>query len=332
MTPDAKTQLVLALAREVGFDLAGVAPAGPVRRAAYYRQWLAAGYGGTMTYLERNVQSRAEPARLLPGTRSIICVAVNYKRADGYLGPPIAVAPPTLAEQPTGIIAQYARGYDYHLVLRRMMLRLVNRLRERLPEPFEARVFVDTAPILEKELAVAAGIGWMGKNTCLLNAGLGSYLLLGEIVSTLELTPDEPRDGQCGSCTRCLDACPADAFIGPYRLDASRCAAYLTIEHRGPIAPHLQPALQNRVFGCDACQQVCPYNARAPLGTHPEIAAELMPQRVNLLPLLSLRAEEHRRITRGSATRRASAPMWQRNAAIVLANLQGHGKGVCKRP
>jgi epoxyqueuosine reductase len=321
MTPVAKTQLVQTLAREVGFDLAGVAPADPVGRAGYYRQWLAAGYGGTMTYLRRNVQFRAEPVRLLPGARSIICVGVNYKRVDGYLGP-AGQKRPAPGEEPTGIIAQYARGRDYHVVLHRMLNELVQCLRAQLPEAFEARVFVDTGPILEKELAVGAGLGWFGKNTCLVNGRLGSYVLLGVALTTLELVAGAPVADGCGSCKRCLEACPSSAFIGPRRLDASRCISYLTIEHRGPIAADLRSRIGDRLFGCDACQQVCPYNAHAPLGTHPEIVVDVLAKRLKLLPLLELRTVEHRRITGASAARRAGIEMWRRNAAITLANIQ----------
>jgi epoxyqueuosine reductase len=322
MTPAAKTQLVQTMARDAGFDLAGVASPGPVRRIAYYRQWLAAGYAGTMTYLARNVQVRAWPARLLPGARSVICAAVNYRRADGYLGRARAAATPVSDAEPTGIIAQYARGHDYHRVLRRMLLALVARLREHVREAFEARVFVDTAPILEKELAVAAGLGWIGKNACLINARLGSYLLLGEIVSTLDLACSSTLAERCGSCRRCLEACPSRAFIGPFRMNASRCISYLTVEHRGPIAAELHSALGERLIGCDLCQQVCPYNARAPLATLPDITKDTLQPRIKLLPLLTLGEVEYRRMTRSSAARRTTCEMWRRNAAIVQANLR----------
>lgn len=320
MIPAAKTQLVLTLAREVGADLAGVAPVAPIRRAAYYRQWLAAGYGGTMSYLARNVQSRAEPARLLPGARSIICVAVSYKRQDGYLGAGATVPRRRVADEPRGVIAQYARGADYHVILRAMLEALVEQLRERLDEPFEARVFVDTGPVLEKELAVSAGLGWFGKNTCLINGELGSYLLLGEVATTLELEVGHPGTPQCGACTRCIDSCPSGAFIGPFRIDATRCIAYLTIEHRGRIAESLCAAIEDRVFGCDVCQQVCPYNSSAPLGIHPGITADVLPERVKIPPLLGLSDVEYAAVLGSSAAARATPEMWRRNAGIVSAN------------
>ena len=168
-----------------------------------------------------------------------------------------------------GRVAQYVRGPDSHRVLRAMLNELVDQLRCRLDEPFDARVFVDTGPILERELAAAAGLGWVGRNTMLLNEGLGSYLFLGEVLTTLELGVDSPVADRCGNCTRCLDACPTHALVAPYQLDASRCISYLTIEHRGQVPEELCELIGDWVCGCDVCQQVCPYNRRAPLATQP---------------------------------------------------------------
>jgi epoxyqueuosine reductase len=333
MTPVAKAQLVKTLAADIGFDLIGLARPDPVGRAAYYRDWLAAGYAGTMSYLGRNVHLRAEPARLLPGARSILSVGLNYRRADGYLGPsgPVAAAEPGDRE-PTGRIAQYARGRDYHVVLRRMLRTLIERLRERLQEPFACRLFVDTGPLLERELAAAAGLGWIGKNTCLLNPRLGSYIFLGEILTTLEIWPDEPVAEGCGSCTRCLDACPAKAFVAPFQLNASRCASYLTAEHRGVIPEELHASLGDRVLGCDVCQQVCPFNRLAPLGAHPDIQADLIPARLPLADFLRLSEADYRRMTSGSAAARIRPEMWRRNAAIALANAGAPGRAVEPSP
>jgi epoxyqueuosine reductase len=329
MTPDAKTQLVKSLAREIGFDLVGVARAAPLPRARYYREWIARGYGGTLDYLRRNIDIRADPRRMVAGARSVICVALNYKRADGFLPASAAVEPGASdralvdAENAAGRIAQYARGRDYHVVMRRMLRELTRRLHAGLDESFEARVCVDTAPLLERELAAAAGLGWIGRNTCLLNAALGSYLFLGEIVTSLELREDGPVGEQCGRCRRCLDACPTCAFIGPYELNASRCVSYLTIEYRGVIDAGLNRSIGTRVFGCDVCQQVCPYNARAPLGKHAETIRHQLPDSVNLLYLLKISAEEHRAWLRGTAASRATLPMWRRNALIALVNATG---------
>ena len=319
MTPRTRAALVKTLGRAVGFDRVGVTCAGPVQHAAYYRDWLAAGHGGTMEYLRRHATLRADPALLLPGARSVICVALNYRRAP-------VVAPG--GGRPAGRVAAYAQGRDYHAVLRQTLGELVDRLRERLREPFETRVCVDTAPVLERALAQAAGLGWIGRNTCLMHESLGSYLFLGEVVTTLELTPDQPATDHCGSCTRCLDACPTQALIAPHRLDATRCISYLTIEHRGEVPDELGASIGNRVFGCDVCQEACPHNRAAPPATHPEIAAEHTPAFVDLLDLLRLRSGEYRRLTKGSASARARRSMWRRNAAIALGNLEPDGPGV----
>jgi epoxyqueuosine reductase len=322
MSPGNKRQLVRSLAHSAGFDLAGVTPAHPRPGIGYYRDWLSAGHAAEMTYLERNVHIRANPAELLPGARTIISLAVNYRRNDGYIRPGEEPLPQPGPDPlpPTGLIAQYARGDDYHAVLRRMAEELVVGLRDRLRDPFGHRVCVDTAPVLERELAAAAGLGWLGKNTCLLNRRLGSYLLLAEILTTLEIESDTPAEAKCGSCRRCVDACPTGAIVAPGRLDSRRCIAYLTIEHRGAIAAEYHPAMGDHVFGCDICQQVCPYNARAPLGAHPRIMAERLPARVDLLALTGLRSADCRRLVDRTAARRARPAMWRRNAVIALGN------------
>ncbi len=205
--------------------------------------------------------------------------------------------------------------------MREMLATLVDRLRGQLTEQFEARAFVDTGPLLERELAAAAGLGWFGRNTCLLNERFGSYLFLGELVTTLDLAPDTPVPSRCGTCMRCVEACPTKALVRPRLLDASRCIAYLTIEHRGQIPAEFHAALGDRILGCDACQQVCPYNARAPLATHPELVSEVIPARVDLLQLLSMGNGAYRRLTNNTAATRARRNIWRRNAAIVLGNL-----------
>ena len=297
---------------ELGFDRVGVARAGPSPTASYYRAWLAAGRAGSMTYLHRNVELRENPARLLPGARSVLCVALNYQ--------PRAQREPAPGGGSSGRVAQYVCGADYHRVLRGMLRELMARLRERLAEPFEYRVFTDTGPILERELAAAAGLGWIGKNTMLLHERFGSYLFLGEALTTLELEPDTPVSDHCGNCTRCLDACPPRAFPEPYQLDASRCISYFTIEHRGDVPAEFHEQIGDWVYGCDICQQVCPFNSHAPKATHPEITADRIPERLPLLDLLKLRSGEYRRLTDGTAARRVRRNMWRRNAAIALGN------------
>lgn len=324
MTPRDKARLVHDLARAVGFDLIGIAPAVPSQRAEHYRDWLAAGHAGTMRYLHENVPVRADPRHLLPGARAIICAAMNYRRADGYVGSHPAPAPsdPLRSEdsEAGGRVAQYARGADYHTVLHRLLGTLEQRLRAALSEPFAARVVVDTQPLFEREVAARAGLGWIGRNTCLLHPEWGSYLVLGELLTTLELAADEPLTERCGTCRRCLEACPTQAFEGPYKLNATRCLSYWTIEERGPIPVEFHAALGDRVLGCDVCQQVCPYNARAPLAVHPELGRDVLGPQLNLVDLVALRSAGYRKLVRGTAGRRATGSMWQRNAALVLGN------------
>ena len=311
MTPDEKARLVKRLAQEAGFDRAGITAPESSPHAAYYRDWLARGYAGSMSWLRRNVPQRENPALLLPGTRSIVVVALNYRRAEDAPG-----------DEPSGRVAQYARGRDYHEVLHERLAQLAAAMREALPEAFECRACVDTAPLLERDLAASAGVGWVGKNTLILDQRLGSYLFLGELLTTLELTPDAPISDHCGSCTRCLDACPTQAFPEPYRMDASRCIAYLTIERRQDAPEALRAAIGDWVFGCDICQDVCPFNSRAPLGNDADLAQPRIAGRIPLQKLTDMTAGDYRRLTRGTAARRATRAMWQRNARLALENVQ----------
>lgn len=312
MTPAEITQAIKTSALTIGFDRVGVTLAEPLAAAEHYRSWLAHGYAGTMGYLARNADLRANPRGLLDGARSIICVALNYHRSDPSLPPD-----PNCA---TGKVAQYARGRDYHVILRQMLESLAHEMRSRLPQSFEYRPCVDTAPVLERELARQAGIGWVGKHTLVLHQELGSFFFLGELITTLELVPDSPLPDRCGTCTRCLEACPTEAFPQAGVLDASRCIAYLTIENRGEIDPALRPQMDDWVFGCDVCQDVCPFNRKAPLTTNEDLADDVVPAQLDLAELINLRSGEYRRLTAGSAARRATRPMWQRNARIALEN------------
>jgi epoxyqueuosine reductase len=312
MTPRAQSERVKALAAAAGFNRVGITRPAPAARAAYYRDWLAGGQMGTMGSLARNRQIRENSQNLLPGARSIICVALNYGR-----GEPLSAAP----DEPHGRVAQYARGEDYHRVMYEMLRALVSQLRSELGD-FDARICVDSAPVLERELAAAAGLGWIGKNTLVLHERQGSYAFLGEVFTTLELEPDGPVTDHCGTCTRCLDACPTGALRAPYQMDARRCISYLTIEYRGPIPDDLKPQVGDWLFGCDICQEVCPFNSRAPQGSQPAIMADRTPARLPLVPLIELRSGGLRRLTRKSALRRASLRMWRRNARLALENLR----------
>ncbi len=311
MSPAERSELARRLGRSIGFDLVGFARAAPVATAAHYRDWLAAGYGGSMAYLARHADLRADPRGLLENARSVIATAVSYRRPEIEHGAPGALS---------GRVAQYARGADYHAVMRRMLRRLISDLRTHLEEPFEAREFVDTGPLLERALGAAAGLGWIGKNTLLLHQRLGSFVFLGEIVTDLELAPDPLQTDHCGTCTRCLEACPTGAFAAPRVLDSTRCIAYLTIEHRSAFSQDAQRATSEWVFGCDVCQDVCPFNADAPAATQPEIAAERIPARLDLPKLAALTPRDYRALVRDTAADRANRSMWRRNALAALGN------------
>lgn len=299
------------LAREAGFDACGITDASALGRADYYQTWIAGGRHGSMGYLERHAAIRENPALLLDGARSVVCVLLNYRREDAL---------PAAGTGAWGRVARYARGVDYHIVVAAKLERMIARMRETADEPFAARRCVDTAPLLERQLAARAGLGWIGRNTLLLHPRLGSYTFLGEIVTTLEIAADAPISDHCGSCRACLDACPTAAFPAPYQMDASRCISYLTIEHRGEIAAELRAKMGDWVYGCDVCQEVCPFNRKPPLASDPQISASRTPAYVDLRQLKELRAGEYRRLTRESAAKRASAAMWRRNAEIALAN------------
>lgn len=321
--------MVRRLALAAGFEEVGIAPAGPVGRAAELHAWLAAGRHGEMDYLRRHRELRVEPCKLLPGARSVIVVAQQYRQARDErpaCGGGAERAGGEMLPGPRGRIARYAWGRDYHRVLRRKLLALADELRAAIGEPIETRVCVDTAPILEREVGAAAGVGWIGKNTMLIHPRLGSFFFLGEIVTTLELRPTEAITDHCRSCHRCLDACPTGALDAPYHMDARRCIAYLTIEHRGPVPADLQPLMGDWVYGCDICQDVCPFNAKASPTREP--AYELsdrypLPPRPLLSELREWTPERHAAQLAGSAMKRATPDMLRRNAAIAACNAVG---------
>jgi epoxyqueuosine reductase len=239
-------------ARRAGFARIGFARAAEPPRFDRFHSWIEAGRHAGMDYLARTRSVRANPGELLPGARSVVCLAATHD------------ARPFVASDGSKI-ARYAAGPDYHGPLRQQALAFAQAVRDRLGFPFGFRVCVDSTPIAERSFAAAAGLGWIGKNGCLIDRELGSYLLLAEIVTDLDLPPDDPVAERCGECTRCLDACPTSAFVQPGLLDAARCLAYWTIEHRGPIPPAMKAHVADRVFGCDICQEVCPWNKPLPL-------------------------------------------------------------------
>lgn len=324
MTPAEKRELVSRLAAEVGLARIGIAAAGPTPRADYLDSWLARGYAGEMSYLAQHRDLRQDPRQLLPDARSVIVAADLYNPRSAVRTPAAPASNPEQPTSPTGRIAKYAWGRDYHRILRKKLHRLADLLRQAIDEPFETRACVDTAPILEREWAAAAGVGWIGKNTMVLNAELGSFFFLGEIVTTLEIAPSPPITDHCGTCTRCLDACPTRALIAPHQMDARKCISYLTIEHRGDIDPQLQPLMGDWLYGCDICQDVCPFNRKASRESEPAYALNErnpLPPSTPLPVLQNWSQAEYEQHLAGSAMKRATLAMLQRNASIVATNV-----------
>jgi epoxyqueuosine reductase len=308
-------------AEEAGFNLAGIAPASDAREHEYFPAWIAAGHAGEMKYLEaRDDQGelkRASLARVAQWARSVVVCAINYNTDQPYS---------TQAKDASrGWISRYAWSReDYHDAVLRRLKQVEGALRSALPEEQQVnlatRSYVDTGPIVERVYAKYAGVGWVGKNTCIINQKKGSWLFLGVILTSLELAPDLPAPDRCGTCTRCLDACPTDAFLGPYKLDSNKCISYLTIEKRGSIPEDLREGMGHHIFGCDICQDVCPWNRKAPISD----AAEFQPRTELINPALEwlaeLGAEEFRQVFRGSPVKRAKRTGIRRNAAIAMGN------------
>ncbi|HEY3284872.1 MAG TPA: tRNA epoxyqueuosine(34) reductase QueG [Armatimonadota bacterium] len=308
-SPQELADLLRARARELDFTLFGIAPADPPLHAQAFKSWLEAGHAAEMGYLAGNAERRLDPRLVVLGARSLICVAVSYNPG-----------PLPNAASTEGQIARYARSLDYHNVLLPKLNSLVEHLRQVAGRPVEARAYVDTGPVLERDAAVRAGLGWFGKNTCLIHPRHGSYLLLGAVITDLELPPDARTGSHCGTCSRCLTGCPTGAFVGPYVLDSRRCISYLTIELKGPIPRELRPLIGNWVFGCDICQEVCPHNRKAPPGDWPELAQRPVTSLPQLTALLALTPEEFRRDFRGTPIERTKRRGLLRNVAVALGN------------
>jgi epoxyqueuosine reductase len=309
---------VKTLARECGFELAGIAAAAPVRESAYYSRWIAGGLAGEMGYLtDRRASMRDDPRQLLPSARSILCVGKLYNAPLPYST--------EFAGEELAWISRYAWSEDYHQVLRRGLTRVVEGLRAMSPAPFEWKICVDTAPLLERAYARHAGLGWIAKNTCLINQAMGSWFFLGELLLSLDLEPDQPPPGRCGSCTRCIEACPTQAIVptglaeGPaWALDSRLCISYFTIELRGVVPEQARPAIGRHVFGCDICQDVCPWNRRAPATEEPAFdVAHFAPP---LDKLAALSEDEFREMFRASPISRARYSGFLRNVAIAMGN------------
>ena len=300
----ALTQAVKARALEVGFDRVAVGPAGPAEHAARFDAWLDAGYAGGMDYLARTRVERGDPERLLPGCRSVVALALAYG--------------PREDDPSWRAVSRYARGRDYHDLMRPRLAAVVDYLREAGGPATASRAAVDTSAVLERDLAARAGLGWIGKNTNLIAVGGGSYFFIGMVLTTAALVADGPATDHCGTCRACLDACPTQAFVGPWVLDARRCLAYLTIEHRGDVADEWKPEMRDWLFGCDVCQEVCPWNRKAPPAREPALAPSApLP---SLEALLEMDEAAFRARFRGSAMSRASRAGLARNAALLLGN------------
>jgi epoxyqueuosine reductase len=299
-------------AHSLGFDLCGIAPAGAFPELSFFREWLDRGYAGEMGYLHRSADARADVRNVLPGARSVIVTGTIYNTDRPYS-----------TEQrgrETALIARYAWGEDYHDVLKARLDALVSWMRETAGEPFDARAYVDTGPVQERVYAQYAGLGWIGKNSCVINAHAGSWLLLAEIICSLPLEPDAPALDQCGSCTLCLEACPTGAIVEPRVVDATRCLSYLTIELRGAIPEAHRAAVGAHVFGCDICQEVCPYNQQPPRTADPAWQPRRALDLPALITLWQQPDEALRAAVKGSAMTRAKLAGLRRNLAVAIGN------------
>jgi len=300
------------LARRCGFSLAGVAEAVPAEDRKRYQEWVSAGRAGKMGYLtDHRAAVRDDPRSLLASARSVICVGKLYQTAW----------PQTAQDPVRGWISRYAWGEDYHDILRRDLARLDGLLRERAGTGYESRICVDTAPLLERSYARLAGLGWIGRNTCLINQQEGSWFFLGELLVSLEIEPDAPPPDRCGTCMRCVEACPTAAIVPGEGLDATRCISYFTIEVRGEVPMEQRAGIGAHIFGCDICQDVCPWNGRAPVTEDPAFAPRhFAPQ---LEALAAITEDEFRTMFRGTPVARARYSGFLRNVAIAMGNA-GH--------
>lgn len=316
MTPqDDPADLAIRLKREaarLGFGLVGIAPAVVPPGYGRYLEWLERGRAAGMDYLRKRAEARGHPGHVLEGARSVVVVGMTYGRPD-----------PTPIGPTQGKVARYARGVDYHDLLWRKLDALLDWLKAERPGTV-GRAVCDTAPLLERDFARLAGLGWVGKNTCLIDRRAGSFTVLGSVLVDVELAHDEAMDrDHCGTCTRCLDACPTDALVAPYQLDARLCLSYWTIEHKGAIPDAMAGRLGDWAFGCDICQEVCPWNRKAPAGTEPALDARPEWSNPELIAWLTRDPDEFRRALKGTALARSKRAGLVRNAALVLG-----GRGV----
>jgi epoxyqueuosine reductase len=303
---------IKAKAAEIGFDLCGITSADAHPELSFLSTWLARGYAGEMAWMARSAERRADVRAVIPGARSVIVTGTVYNVDRPYST--------EITDRRVALVSRYAWGDDYHEVIAGRLQRLVTWMQETSQLPFEARAYVDTGPVQERIYARYAGLGWLGKNTCLINEQLGSWLFLSEVITTLHLEPDVPGLDQCGTCTLCIEACPTGAIVEPWVLDATRCLSYHTIELRSDLPDAYRAEMGAHVYGCDVCQEVCPYNqapARATDGAWQPRAGLDVP---GLVDLWRLGDAELRRLIRRSAMTRAKLPALRRNLAVALGN------------
>jgi epoxyqueuosine reductase len=318
-------------AAERGFDLCGIAPVAPYRELKYLREWLDQGYAGEMSYLHRTAEKRMDVRHVLSSARTVISLGTVYDSGHPYST--------GNTDKSRAALARYAWGDDYHVVIQQRLDALVSWMRSEAGEGFEARAYVDTGPVQERVYAQQAGIGWIGKNTCLINAERGSWIFLSEIICNLDLEVDVPATDQCGACTRCLDACPTGALIDAHVLDSTRCLSYLTIELKGSIPAAHRDTIGEHAYGCDICQEVCPWNL-GPAETSPDM--HWQPRRgldgPRLIDLWLRTDDELRGLLRGSAMKRAGVRRLRRNLATAIGNsgdptlasaLEAHAEETC---
>jgi len=312
--------LVKQAARQAGFDLAGIAPATDSHELQSFSEWIAKGYAGEMKYMqsrdEQGLLKRSSLSRVAPWARSVVVCAINYNTDHCYST--------EVHEPDRGWISRYAWSReDYHEAVLRRLKQVEAALHEAASDSqpeLITRSYVDTGPIVERVFAKYAGVGWIGKNTCIINQKLGSWLFLGVILTSLELTPDVPAPDRCGTCTRCIQACPTNAILEPYKLDSNLCISYLTIEKRGMISEDLRAGMGHHIFGCDICQDVCPWNRKAPVTTAPEFSPREGLVNPALIWLAEMSAEQFRGTFRGSPILRAKRSGLRRNALIAIGN------------
>lgn len=298
--------------QELGFQEVAISDVDLSRHEGRLRDWLEAGYQGEMDYMARHGELRSNPEKLVPGTLRSICVRMDYAKTTSN-----SLAP--MRQRSKAYISRYARGRDYHKLIRRRLQRLADRIEARVGR-FGYRAFVDSAPVLERALAEKAGLGWIGKNTMLLNKRAGSWFFLGELLTDLPLPVDPPVSAHCGSCRACLDVCPTQAFVQPHQLDSRRCISYLTIELRGSIPEELRKPMGNRVFGCDDCNLICPWNKFSRVSEESDFQPRHGFDDAELLDLFRWSEQEFLENTAGSAIRRIGYECWQRNLAVALGN------------